>query len=1550
MYRTLALHLVLALVGCGDPADDSIVVDPTDTFVDPIETQDETQTGDSDTGPTGETETTGGTGKGETGSTAPTGVVCDSGDTGVECRPDDTHTDPVIETGCDSGDTDCIVVPVDSGCDSGDTDCIVVPVDSGCDSGDTSPWCDTGPVDPGSESGLACESADTSAECQPDPCALTFEFTSGTYGAEMSVEILDRDGNVVADWDGVSDGGFTNFTASTATWTVSLDPDDITIVLLDSYGDGWNGATVEVTTMSGEVVADISDFTSGSSYDIDYRHDCDGTFVADTYCDSGDSGNFCWPTVEACTMEFSWTAQSTWYTGDAFFSVYDEDGNLVFTENFDNATGWDREEILSSGNYYAVMYYDYGYSPLSNDFSVTETSTGETEATISMDLSGYDWEWFTVDCADDTAWSGQETGWEDPEEGDMPPELTPFWSDTYDTADDGNCTFMLQMVGPTQPTWPYDYTLGDEIAYTLFDDEKNVVDSMAFNDVDINRNYIRPVNLDAGRYMVHLQDSAGDGWEGGYLRVVTPDGDIVENLYLESGESDDYVYLDLECEGDTFEHWDSAPDLENDTAWWAPDPYFGCPLMIALNTDGRAYEMDFNITDAVTGDIVYASTDEWLGGIVESGDVQYASLALPDGSYNLNLIEDNTYYGGWNYYSWVRAYDTEGGFVAGGGLFGTSGTAVYPFDWACTTDTSAWWPDEIDAMRDDSGWTMGQGWADTDLAETCGFTVEVLTPYNASGGAWEIYDLEGHLLYSTTAGDMTNNYATYHTPVELPTGGYRFRMIDTNNTGYNNWSYPENFRLYDASGTLVESWGMGGSGIGSADEWFIVDCQDDTDSDTYTWPSDWCEPLLDTSMGFSDGACSAVLHIDAGYDYYDMGVTLKDSDGNVVIEIEPGDLTQAGDFYYSIDFPSDGYQILLEDAAGYTWDSTAFVEVLQGDGCVEDMETVAGPWDVSWNNTEAIGGQWDEYFIHSCGDDTGDSFTWDSGWCEPILDTADVAEGACSYVLAVRSGYDYADMQITITDSDDNEVIQIAAGDLTAEGMFYFPVNMPTDGYTITWSDESTWSEYWDYDAWFQLIPVESGSQCVDLDFDGTEQYTLPSGFGGERTEYLALNCAEDTADTFFEWDTDWCEPVLDSGEQVSGACGYVLEVRADFDYYDMVIELTDSEGNSLVDIQQNDLSSSGYHYFPVNLPSDGYHLHMEDASAWSTAWGTNAHVRLIPADGECLYEDQALESYTVSEFGVADEYFILNCEEDTGDTFSWDTDWCEPILDSAEMPTGDCAYVLEVVADYDYPYMAINITDADGNEIIDIAAGDLTAEDRYYYPINLPTNGYTMTLLDDYTWGISQWGPDAYVRLIPVEEGCFDPEASDAEEYRVDFNGEEIVNFEVDCADDTAEFAWDSAWCEVILEDTAGTGGLTGCEQLIDISTYYGYQMGVEITDASGTVIFDIDYSDLGYYTQYFYTVNMPTGGYQITLYDDGGNGWADYGTYAPGEITIYEGNGVCMGEEAIFGPYTLPDTNGPTDYTDNEMSFNIWVDCAADTSTDTEDTSWMGDSTWSP
>ena len=85
--------------------------------------------------------------------------------------------------------------------------------------------------------GVDCDGNVTDgSECPAESgSALLVEVGGGSYISEISWEILNSDGDVVADgqYDGVS--------------IVCLDADDcLTLNLFDTFGDGWNGNTIVI--------------------------------------------------------------------------------------------------------------------------------------------------------------------------------------------------------------------------------------------------------------------------------------------------------------------------------------------------------------------------------------------------------------------------------------------------------------------------------------------------------------------------------------------------------------------------------------------------------------------------------------------------------------------------------------------------------------------------------------------------------------------------------------------------------------------------------------------------------------------------------------------------------------------------------------------------------------------------------------------------------------------------------------------------------------------------------------------------------------------------------------------------------------------------------------------------------------------------------------------------------------------------------------------------------------------------------------------------------
>ncbi len=1240
--------------------------------------------------------------------------------------------------------------------------------------------------------------------------------------------------------------------------------------------------------------------------------------------DSGDTGHSgdtetgdTAPPIAACTFDLAHFAYPTVGAPNVEFWIYDEAGNEVYSRTFVQGNGWSDQTVLPSGNYYSVVKKDGGL--LWDDITIRHTATQVLEATVNPQVAGIDVQWMQIDCADDTAWV-EDTAWSEP---DVAPTLPPYWEDD---GTNGDCAYALQVVGN------YDsYSNTGESGFVLYDDQRNVITSRNGSTWPDNNQDTEVLNLSSGRYLIDLIDTNNDGWNGSFLRLVDGTGDIVDTIELESG-GQGYHYLNVDCPTDTaaYDPWDTDPDpTDIDTGWYLGEQYNGCPVVFAVNAPNTyiAPDMSFSVLDS-NGNEVYSSSDAWLMGLTSSSEVQYAYTALPEGDYSL-ILTDSGYSAGWGVWEFVRMYGENGGFIGGGGHYGPNADMSYPVTVECGGDTGSWYEDEIIDLTDDTGWgDMNEAWRDTDLAETCGYMMEVITPYNASGGGWEIHDLEGHVLYSVAPGDMTQGYAVYRTPIELPTGGYKLKMTDQNGSGFNYYSVPDNFRLLDADGNLVEEWNMGGYGISQATEYFLLDCADDTD--VAGWDTGWCEPILD-SGNFASGACAAAIHVVGKYDVNTMGVRLTNNDGEVVADIQPGDLIDQGDHYIPVNLTSNGYHMELYSSDNTTWSYGALVEIIGADGaCIDDEVLVEAQ---TLDSSNSIGGQRDVYFTHSCDEDTSGEFAWDSGWCEPVLDTAEIPTGACGYVVHMRatSNYDADELQVTIKDSDGNQVWQLAAGDLTAAGDYYFPVNLPSDGYEIVLEDFGTYSQYWASGDYVEIIPTSN--ECLEAE-PVTGQLNLENGLGGIKSEYVVLNCEEDTGDEF-AWDSAWCEPVLDTASEVTGTCGMVALVYAGYDYASLEATLTDSQGNVVFELNAGDLDRQGYHYLPFNAPTEGYTLHMSTAHSYNDFWANNGYIQFMSADGACVDESTATEQFNLLAFGERTEYLTFDCEDDTAE-FAWDSGWCPGVLDTADIPTGDCAYVVEVGAGYDYTDMVVNLVDADGNEILDIAAGDgqLSKDTIHYFPVNLPSNGYTLTLEDNSTYS-TYWDSAAYVRIVPADGACLDEELA-SERYSVHYDGLEIVNFEVECGDDTASFGgWDTGWCgEELFGDTAI--GLTGCEQLLQLTTWYSdNEMQLEITDDAGNVVFSVDgATDFAAREELFYAVDLPTGDYTMTLTDTQGDSWIEsYGIQGyKAEATLYYGNGTCMSDDVITGPHTNEDLDGKTG-TPESQSFTFSVVCDADT-----------------
>ena len=123
----------------------------------------------------------------------------------------------------------------------------------------------------------------------------TISLGGGSYPDEMSVEILNSIGSVAV-----------TVTVSQSPLTVALDPGEYMVIPIDSYGDGWNGGSAEVSDGDSIVISIASDDVSGfggesqsKTFSVRYLSSCSacpaGTYqdaAGASACTSCEAGKF----------------------------------------------------------------------------------------------------------------------------------------------------------------------------------------------------------------------------------------------------------------------------------------------------------------------------------------------------------------------------------------------------------------------------------------------------------------------------------------------------------------------------------------------------------------------------------------------------------------------------------------------------------------------------------------------------------------------------------------------------------------------------------------------------------------------------------------------------------------------------------------------------------------------------------------------------------------------------------------------------------------------------------------------------------------------------------------------------------------------------------------------------------------------------------------------------------------------------------------------------------------------------------------------------------
>ena len=238
-------------------------------------------------------------------------------------------------------------------------------------------------------------------------CSIDLIVNAGNWGSEMSFDIVDANGVVVFTlpagsfnntFDDFQDFAF-NFTGPLGTYTVQAQ---------DTYGDGWNGGYLTVS--SSGVALDQWTFTSGSSatttFDIT---DCtEDTSVVDS--DLGDTSVFADTADLDCDVELSLFTGI--YAAEIGFDIVDAaTGSVAFsfaTNTYSNT--FDNQTVSFSfgadaGTYVVNAVDTYGDGWNNGSITVTTTSGIQLDAwTLAKGSAGSTL--LTIECGSDSGFVG----------------------------------------------------------------------------------------------------------------------------------------------------------------------------------------------------------------------------------------------------------------------------------------------------------------------------------------------------------------------------------------------------------------------------------------------------------------------------------------------------------------------------------------------------------------------------------------------------------------------------------------------------------------------------------------------------------------------------------------------------------------------------------------------------------------------------------------------------------------------------------------------------------------------------------------------------------------------------------------------------------------------------------------------------------------------------------------------------------------------------------------------------------------------------------------
>lgn len=510
-------------------------------------------------------------------------------------------------------------------------------------------------------------------------------INTGYWSYEMGWELLNENGDVA--WSG---GEYFNNFWQYSDYTCLADG-CYTLVLYDSFGDGWNNGTITLTS-NGQVLYSgglLFGAVGSASFGLNVG-ECNPLVVFG--CTDPEALNYnpeatvddgsCIEVVYGCTDPEA-DNYNYWANTDDGSCIYPEPcfGTevtlYICTFSFGNEVGLQildgqGNEIINVnglGNV-QVEYIDLCLPDSSGCFTVNMYNTAGNTGWYS----GYFWinyggiqlinESLDDNLSEETAYFSLNGGC--PAYGCTDPEALNF--DPEANEDDGSCVYPETCDDNTVLFSFFSGVFPEEAAWSFVDEDGNVLASGSGAGLNWNQYITFAYCLPDGCYSLILTDSFGDGWNGGGY-AISINGQIIAQGGLEYGDTQtDLVGINSECGNEETYfgctdpealNYDPMAVVDDGSCQYLNEECDYNPVILLLNTQTWGYEISWELADSAG--VVIASGDgynSWSSYAIE--------LCLPDGCYEFHM--NDSWGDGWNgaYYM----------FLGEGQLYG-EGTLLY---------------------------------------------------------------------------------------------------------------------------------------------------------------------------------------------------------------------------------------------------------------------------------------------------------------------------------------------------------------------------------------------------------------------------------------------------------------------------------------------------------------------------------------------------------------------------------------------------------------------------------------------------------------------------------------------------------------------------------------------------------------------------------------------------------------------------------------------------------------------------------------------------------